>query len=86
MNKESILKIVDKALEMGESERHFASINLSTNSNTFPICISIHNLNKNGRPDGIVSHRYVSNVDSYEILSDWLENWITTIREERKST
>lgn len=84
MNKENILKIVEKALEMGESERHFASISLSTNSNTFPVCITIHNLNNNGLPDGIVSHRYISNVDSYEMHSDWLNDWITTIREERK--
>lgn len=85
MNKENIIKIVEKALEMGESNRHFASISLSTNSSTFPVCISIHNLNHNGLPDGIVSHRYISSVDSYEMHSEWLDSWITTIREERKT-
>lgn len=85
MNKENIIKIVEKALEIGDSSRHFASISLSTNPNTFPICISIHNINRNGLPDGIVSNRFVSNIDSYEMHRDWLNNWITVIREERKS-
>lgn len=83
MDKENILKIVEKAIEIGISSEHYVSIAISANPQTFPVDVYIHNIDCNGLSAGIADRRCFCSVDSIELHEDWFAHWMKQIREER---
>lgn len=85
MEKENILKIVERALEIGESSKHYVSVAVSTSSKTFPVNVYIHCTDINGLPSGIDDRLFFTSVDSLELKADWIDHWEQRIREERQN-
>ncbi len=85
METETAIKIVDKVFQIGESPKHYASVNFSTNKHTFAATVHIHNKDNHGLSAGLVDTRYFNNEASYTIHGDWLNGWIAKIGLEREN-
>lgn len=83
MDKENILKIVEKAIEIGGSSEHYVSIAVSLNPLTFPVDVYIHNIDHNGMSAGIADRRCFCDIDNIELHEDWFARWSSQIRKER---
>lgn len=83
MEKEKILKIVEKAIEIGTSSEHYVSISISANPLAFPVDVYIHNIDCNGLSAGIADRRPFCGIDSIEMYEDWIAHWAQRLREER---
>ena len=83
MDKENILKIVEKAIDIGGSPEHYVSIAVSANPLSFPVDVCIHNIDHNGFSAGIADRRSFCGIDSIELHEDWIARWTQRLREER---
>ena len=85
MNKENILEIVDKAIDIGRSSEHYVTIDVSANPLAFPVDVYIHNIDSNGLSAGIADRMCFSTIDSIELHEEWISHWTKRLREERIS-
>ena len=85
METETAIKIVDKVFQIGESPKHYASVDFSTNKHTFAAAVHIHEKDNHGLSAGLADTRYFNNESSYIMHSDWLNGWISRIGSERES-
>lgn len=79
MKNEIILKIVEAAMEIGKSSKHYVSIDISYGKG-FPVIVYIHN----EEFDGIADTRSFSTDSSYEMHLKWLTGWKAIIETERE--
>ena len=84
MKNETMLRIANKALEVGNSSKHFVSIDLSMHKGTFPVIVYIHKLSKLGISEGVEDSVDFSTDDSYILHEGWLEKWAERIAKERE--
>lgn len=85
METETAKKIVDKVFQIGESPKHYASVDFSTNKHSFAATVHIHDKDNHGLSAGLADTRYFNNDASYSIHDDWLNRWISTVRSERET-
>ena len=83
MKKEIMLELTQKAVEIGSSSKHYASVSLITLNSAFPVTIYIHSV-ENGMSNGIVDNVCFSRDESLELHSDWLRRWEEIIAKERE--
>ena len=80
MDRNNILKLVNEALEIGESSKHFVSVSLSTSKDSFTAIVYIMNKGYNGVKDT----RYFNSDLSWQTQKDWLIGWKSIIETERE--
>ena len=80
MDKAIILKLVNEAMEIGESSKHFVSVSLSTAKDSFSAIVYIMNKGYNGVKDT----RYFNSDLSWQTQKDWLTGWKAIIETERE--
>lgn len=85
METDTAKKIVDKVFQIGESKKHYASVDFSTNKHTFAATVHIHDKDNQGMSAGLADTRYFVNEASFAMHDDWFKNWINTLRTERES-
>ena len=75
-----ITKIVESAMEIGESSKHYVSVSLSTSTAVFTVIIYIMNKGFNGVKDT----RYFQNENDWHFQKEWLTGWKVIIETERE--
>ena len=84
MNIDVMLQIAKSALEIGASNKHFVSIDLSMHDGAFPVAVYIHKLDKHGISNGVEDSLDFSTDASYELHGGWLSKWAEIVARERK--
>lgn len=85
MNKDTIMKIVEKVLDIGESPKHYASADICSSSAAFRVSMRIHCKNDNGISTGLEDTRYFGIDSDYEMAQEWIRKWSEKIKREREA-
>ena len=80
MNRDIMLKIVNLAMDIGESSKHYVSISLNTAKDAFAIIVYVMNKGFNGVKDT----RYFNSETDLIMQRDWLTGWKSIIETERE--
>lgn len=80
MDKGFILKLVETAMEIGESSKHYVSVSLNTAKDSFTVIVYVMNKGFNGVKDT----RYFNSDLSWHSQKDWLTGWKAIIETERE--
>lgn len=78
MNRDIILELVNEAMGIGESSKHYVSVSLNTSKDQFAAVVYIMNKGFNGVKDT----RYFNNDLSWQAQKDWLNGWKAIIETE----
>ena len=84
MDKDIILQVVAKTIDIGSSKKHYVSIDVSAFDKAFPVTVYIHNC-KDGYSNGICDTVYLSMNESYELHKEWFDKWSAIIAKEREA-
>ena len=80
MDRNNIFKLVNEALEIGESSKHYVSISLNTAKDSFAVIVYVMNKGFNGVKDT----RYFNSETDLIMQRDWLTGWKSIIETERE--
>lgn len=84
MEKETMLKIVSAALDIGVSNKHYVSVDTTSNSGAFPVIVYIH-IRENGYSAGVCDAVHFSMDESYELHEEWFRKWALIVAKEREA-
>ena len=79
MDKSNVIKLVDAAMDIGESSKHFVSVSLSTSSDNFTAIVYI--MNKGYK--GVKDTKYFNSETALRTNKEWLNGWKAIIEMER---
>lgn len=85
MDRQIITSIIDKAMQIGVSSKHFVSADATTHVGAFPVTVYVHELDHNGFSIGVVDSLDLSTDMSFELHKGWFDKWADIVAKERES-
>ena len=83
MTKEVLLKIANDVIDIGQSKKHYASVDICTQNTAFQATVYILSCNDMGVSNGITDSRRFAIDSDYHLQKKWLTGWKAIIETER---